>query len=72
MTTALVAFYCRISDPRFGGTYITLLHGFSNIGGAFAKFIAYGLIDLLTFKECSFDSTNNCSTSDLQNVSNYP
>ncbi|XP_026822981.1 acetyl-coenzyme A transporter 1-like [Rhopalosiphum maidis] len=68
MTTALVAFYCRISDARFGGTYITLLHGFSNIGGAFAKFIAYGLIDLLTFKECSFDSNNNCSTSHLQNV----
>jgi len=71
MITALVAFYCRISDDRLGGTYMTLLNTFSNIGGLSSKLISYALIDLLSVKECSFDSKNNCSTSHLQNVSSY-
>ncbi|XP_060835227.1 acetyl-coenzyme A transporter 1-like [Rhopalosiphum padi] len=68
MMTALVAFYCRISDARFGGTYMTLLNSLSNIAGISSKLLSFALIDLLTFKECSFDSNNNCSTSHLQNV----
>ncbi|XP_025193858.1 acetyl-coenzyme A transporter 1-like isoform X2 [Melanaphis sacchari] len=68
MMTALVAFYCRISDTRFGGTYMTLLNSFSNAGGLLAKFLSFAFIGLFTFKECSFDSKNNCSTLHLQNV----
>uniref|UniRef100_A0A2S2NEJ2 Acetyl-coenzyme A transporter 1 n=1 Tax=Schizaphis graminum TaxID=13262 RepID=A0A2S2NEJ2_SCHGA len=68
MLTALVAFYCRISDARFGGTYMTLLNSLSNIAGILSKLISFALIDLLTFKECSFDSENNCSTSHHQNA----
>lgn len=69
MTVALIAFYYRISDARFGGTYMTLLTTLSNLGTLWAKSAAIGLVDVLTFKECSFDSKNNCSTSNLQNVS---
>jgi len=69
MFVALLAFYSRISDPRFGGTYMTLLNTLSNLGNAWATFTALGMVDLLTFKECSFDSRNDCSTLDLQNVS---
>jgi len=69
MFVALLAFYSRISDPRFGGTYMTLLNTLSNLGNAWATFTALGMVDLLTFKECSFNSKNDCSTLDLQNVS---
>lgn len=68
MFVALLAFYSRISDPRFGGTYMTLLNTLSNLGNAWATFTALGMVDLLTFKECSFDSRNDCSTLDLQNM----
>jgi len=71
MITALVAFHCRISDDRFGGTYMTLLNTLSNVGRQLAKTVLYSSIDLLTVKECTFDSKNNCSTSHLQNVSSY-
>jgi len=69
MTVALIAFYYRISDTRFGGTYMTLLNTLSNLGTLWSKSAAIALIDILTFNECSFDSKNNCSTSNLQNVS---
>jgi len=69
MLTALVAFYCRISDARFGGTYMTLLNSLSNIGNLLATSVSFAMVDLLTVMECSFDSKNNCSTSHLQNVS---
>ncbi|CAI6364916.1 unnamed protein product [Macrosiphum euphorbiae] len=68
MSVALVAFYYRISDTRFGGTYMTLLNTLSNLGTLWSKSAAIGLIDVLTFKECSFDSKNNCSTLNLQNM----
>lgn len=68
MTVALGAFYYRISDTRFGGTYMTLLNTLSNLGTLWSKSAAIGLIDVLTFKECSFDSKNNCSTLNLQNM----
>ncbi|XP_025194188.1 acetyl-coenzyme A transporter 1-like isoform X2 [Melanaphis sacchari] len=67
MFVALLAFYSRISDPRFGGTYMTLLNTLSNLGFAWSTFVVLGIVNLLTFKECSFDSKNDCSTLDLQN-----
>ncbi|XP_060833849.1 acetyl-coenzyme A transporter 1-like isoform X2 [Rhopalosiphum padi] len=67
MLTALVAFYCRISDARFGGTYMTLLNSLSNIGNLLATSVSFAMVDLLTVMECSFDSKNNCSNSHLQN-----
>jgi len=69
MYVALLAFYSKISDPRFGGTYMTLLNTLSNLGYVWSTSTALGIVDLLTFKECSFDSKNNCSTLDLQKVS---
>jgi len=69
MFVALLAFYSKISDPRFGGTYMTLLNTLSNLGNSWSTFTVLKIVDLLTFKECSFDSKNNCSTLDLQNVS---
>jgi PAT family acetyl-CoA transporter-like MFS transporter 1 len=68
MAVATSAFFSRICDYRFGGTYMTLLNTLTNIGGAWSFSVAIAMIDLLTFKECSLDSKNNCSTSNLQNV----
>ncbi|XP_026823340.1 acetyl-coenzyme A transporter 1-like [Rhopalosiphum maidis] len=68
MFVALLAFYSRISDPRFGGTYMTLLNTLSNFGNAWSTFAVLRVVDLLTFRECSFDSKNDCSTLDLQNT----
>lgn len=69
MIVSASSFFARISDSRFGGTYMTLLHMLSNLGRAWSSTAALQMVDLLTFKECSFNSSNNCSTLDLQNVS---
>ncbi|XP_025208442.1 acetyl-coenzyme A transporter 1-like isoform X1 [Melanaphis sacchari] len=68
MTVAILAFFSRISDSRFGGTYMTLLNTLSNLGHAWSSSVAIGMIDFLTFKECSLDRKNNCSTLNLKNV----
>jgi len=71
MFIALLAFFTRISDPRFGCTYMTLLNTLGNLGNMWTSTVALGMIDVLTFKECSLDSKNNCSTLDLQDVRYY-
>lgn len=71
MTVATLAFFSRISDSRFGGTYMTLLNTLSNLGSAWSSSVAIGMIDFLTFKECSLDHKNNCSTPNLKNVRNF-
>lgn len=71
MFVATLAFFSRISDPRFGCTYMTLLNTLANLGYMWSSTAALGMIDVLTFKECSLDSKNNCSTLDLQDVRYY-
>ncbi|XP_022174759.1 acetyl-coenzyme A transporter 1-like [Myzus persicae] len=67
MLVAITAFFSRISDSRFGGTYMTLLNTVANFGMTYSTSIGLKLIDFLTFKKCSNDSSNNCSTLDLFN-----
>ncbi|KAE9538631.1 hypothetical protein AGLY_005730 [Aphis glycines] len=68
MFVTITAFFSRISDSRFGGTYMTLLNTLSHLGLAWSNSVAIGMIDFLTFKECSLDHNNNCSTPNLKNV----
>ncbi|CAH1738885.1 unnamed protein product [Aphis gossypii] len=68
MSVARLAWFNRISDPRFGGTYMTLLNTLSHISIHWSTSIAIFMIDVLTFKECSLDYKNNCSTSNLSNT----
>jgi len=70
MNLSLLSFYSRKSDSRFGGTYMTLLNTLLNLRGAWSSSVAIGMIDFLTFKECSLDHKNNCSTPNLKNVRN--
>ncbi|XP_060878679.1 acetyl-coenzyme A transporter 1-like [Metopolophium dirhodum] len=68
MTISSIAFFSRISDSRFGGTYMALLTTFYSLGGAWTSSVAIGMIDFLTFKQCSLDHKNNCSTPNLKNM----
>lgn len=68
MFVTVIAFFSRISDSRFGGTYMTLLNTLANLGNMFPSTISLGLIDILTYKQCSNDPTNDCSSRDFKNV----
>jgi len=68
MFVAGMGFFSRISDPRFGGTYMTLLNTISNLGTTWTSTASLGMLDVLTISECSTDPRNNCSTQDLKNV----
>ncbi|KAF7329223.1 hypothetical protein MKEN_00182900 [Mycena kentingensis (nom. inval.)] len=46
------AFFTRISDPVIGGTYMTLLNTFSNIGTMWPKWFVLKSIDMLTTATC--------------------
>jgi len=69
MGVSALAFFSQISDPRFGGTYMTLLNTLLNLGEAWTKTVAIGMVDFLTFRQCSLDHQNSCSTEHLKNVS---
>jgi len=46
------AFQARISDPLIGGTYITLLNTFSNLGSTWPRFFVLRAIDYFTIATC--------------------
>ncbi|XP_050058688.1 acetyl-coenzyme A transporter 1-like isoform X2 [Aphis gossypii] len=70
ITTKVAKFtlFNRISDPRYGGTYMTLWNTLSYFSMFSSTTIAIFLIDILTFKECSSDYNNDCSTPNLSNT----
>eukprot|EP00102_Acyrthosiphon_pisum_P021847 XP_016659057.1 PREDICTED: acetyl-coenzyme A transporter 1-like [Acyrthosiphon pisum] len=68
MRVALLSFFSRISDSRFGGTYMSLLGTLLSLGGAWSSSVAIGIVDFLTFKQCSLDHQNSCYTSNLKNM----
>ena len=49
---AVMAFHARISDPRVGGTYLTLLNTLTNLGGNWCQTLALWLVDGLTWTNC--------------------
>lgn len=69
MLLTAVSFYASISDPKIGGTNMTLLTTISNLGSSFSKTGALWLIEYATFKQCSTDHTNTCSSTNQKNVS---
>lgn len=52
MFVAIMAFHARISDPRVGGTYLTLLNTVTNLGGNWCQTLALWLVDGLTWSSC--------------------
>jgi len=68
MTLTAMTFYASISDPKIGGTNMTLLTTISNLGNVWSKTGALWLIEFLTLKRCSNDPRKLCSTSNNQKV----
>lgn len=67
----VMGFYANISDPKIGGTNMTLLTTIGNIGLVWSNSGALWLIDFLTFKRCSkVDDALQCSSKTCQNVKN--
>ncbi|XP_076180592.1 acetyl-coenzyme A transporter 1 isoform X2 [Ptiloglossa arizonensis] len=62
MFVASMAFFAKISDPAVGGTYMTLLNTLSNLGSNWPATAALWFVDSLTFRQCSTDVSNDCST----------
>jgi hypothetical protein len=52
MFTALGSFFNRVSDPRMGGAYLTLLNTIANMGVVLPKTPVFALIDALTVVKC--------------------
>lgn len=52
MLIAFYAFFSKISDPRFGGTYMTLLNTVNTMGLIGPSTVALKLVDTLTYYSC--------------------
>eukprot|EP01001_Neometanema_parovale_P003773 NODE_1503_length_1706_cov_66.077701_g1425_i0.p1 GENE.NODE_1503_length_1706_cov_66.077701_g1425_i0~~NODE_1503_length_1706_cov_66.077701_g1425_i0.p1 ORF type:complete len:539 (-),score=76.69 NODE_1503_length_1706_cov_66.077701_g1425_i0:88-1596(-) len=61
MFVSQMAFFARVSDPRMGGTAMTLLNTVTNLGGAWPNTVALALVDQLTWQECR-GATGSCAT----------
>ncbi|XP_050523109.1 acetyl-coenzyme A transporter 1-like isoform X7 [Daktulosphaira vitifoliae] len=65
MFVAIMGFFSRISDPQFGGTYMTLLNTISNLGLTWTATASLGMIDWLTINTCTCRSSlKDCDSSD--------
>ena len=51
----LFTFFAQISDPRFGGMYLTLLTSLNNMGRNWSCSVCLVLVDVLTLKSCLVD-----------------
>jgi hypothetical protein len=47
------AFHTRISDPVVGGTYMTLLATFTNLGGTWPRFFVLKGVDFFSVATCN-------------------
>lgn len=53
MFVGVMAFFARISDTSVGGTYMTMLNTFTNLGGNWPSWVALRFVSDLTWKSCS-------------------
>ncbi|CAB3404425.1 unnamed protein product [Caenorhabditis bovis] len=69
MFVSMMAFIAQISDPRIGGTYMTLLNTLNNLGGNWPVTVILSITDWFTFKECMVKGTKtslySCNTKAL-------
>jgi len=64
------AFQARISDPAIGGTYITLLNTFANLGSTWPRFFVLRAIDYFTIANCQVgDNSTSLGASGVECVS---
>lgn len=69
MFVSMMAFNAQISDPKIGGTYMTLLNTLNNLGGNWPVTLILSLTDYFTFKNCVAKGTKSilysCNTKAL-------
>jgi hypothetical protein len=53
------AFHTRISDPLIGGTYMTLLNTFTNLGGTWPKFFVLKGVDYFSEAYCEVNEAHS-------------
>ena len=58
MFVAQMAFFARISDPVIGGTYMTLLNTFANLGNMWTASFSLWFVDQITEKYEQFLLSN--------------
>lgn len=56
MFTAQMQFFCQLSDPTMGGTYMTLLNTISNLGGTWPGSLSLKLVGFI--ETCTNDTSN--------------
>lgn len=74
MYVLYLSFLSKVSDPNYGGVYMTLLGTFANLSTAVTRTGSLWLIDVLTFKQCSNIPHNYCETSistEVNNIKTY-
>lgn len=59
MFCAAMAFFAKVSDPRVGGTYMTLLNTLCNLGGNWPNTFFLWLTEIITWKSCVSDGSEN-------------
>lgn len=52
MSLMAQAYFSKISDPRFGGTYLTLLNTVYNLGSRWPQSLALTFVEPLTWRKC--------------------
>lgn len=57
MFVSLAAYFVKISDPKYGGTYLTLLNTLSNFAGMWPKLPVMSAVDWLSVKKCTENSS---------------
>lgn len=70
MMITIGAFFCQMSDPTLGGTYMTMFNTFFFMGWLIPNTIVLKMVDEFTYGECSTNTQNSCSTKDFRSVSN--
>ncbi|KAI8842793.1 acetyl-coenzyme A transporter 1-domain-containing protein [Chytriomyces cf. hyalinus JEL632] len=53
MFVGVGSYYTKISDPRIGGTYMTLLNTINNLAGTWPKYFVLKSVDYFTDAHCS-------------------
>ncbi|GMS91509.1 hypothetical protein PENTCL1PPCAC_13684, partial [Pristionchus entomophagus] len=64
-----MAFHAQISDPRIGGTYMTLLNTISNLGNKWPETLILTITPLFTWKNCHLGSGINTTETVLYSCS---
>ncbi|PIL30876.1 MFS general substrate transporter [Ganoderma sinense ZZ0214-1] len=55
---AMSAFHTRISDPVVGGTYMTLLNTFTNMGGTWPRYFVLKGVDYFSIATCNIPESS--------------